>query len=68
MKPAIFKAYDVRGLVPEELDARGALAIGRAFARKLGPGAVAVGYRHAHQRRRAARGLRDRAARRRART
>ncbi len=44
MKPAIFKAYDVRGLVPEELDARGALAIGRAFARKLGPGTVAVGF------------------------
>ncbi len=44
MKPAIFKAYDVRGLYPEELDARGALAIGRAFARKLGPGAVAVGF------------------------
>jgi phosphomannomutase len=44
MKPAIFKAYDIRGLVPEELDARGALAIGRAFARKLGPGVVAVGF------------------------
>ena len=44
MKPAIFKAYDIRGLYPEELDARGALAIGRAFARKLGPGAVAVGF------------------------
>ena len=44
MKPAIFKAYDVRGLYPEELDARGALAIGRAFARKLGPGPVTVGF------------------------
>jgi phosphomannomutase len=44
MKPGIFKAYDIRGLVPQELDARGALAIGRAFARKLGPGSVAVGF------------------------
>jgi len=44
MKPAIFKAYDIRGLYPEELDARGALAIGRAFARKVGPGPVAVGF------------------------
>ncbi len=44
MKPAIFKAYDIRGLYPEELDARGALAIGRAFARKVGPGAVAMGF------------------------
>jgi phosphomannomutase len=44
MKPGIFKAYDVRGLVPEELDAPTALATGRAFARHLGPGPVAVGY------------------------
>jgi phosphomannomutase len=44
MKPAIFKAYDIRGLVPADLDARGALAIGRAFARELGPGPVAVGF------------------------
>ncbi len=44
MKPGIFKAYDIRGLVPQELDARGGLAIGRAFARKLGPGTVAVGF------------------------
>ncbi|MCL4443023.1 MAG: phosphomannomutase/phosphoglucomutase [Actinobacteria bacterium] len=29
----IFKAYDIRGLVPEELDARKARAIGWAFAR-----------------------------------
>jgi len=44
MNPAIFKAYDIRGLYPEELDARGALAIGRALARKLGPGPVVVGF------------------------
>ncbi|MFI5314232.1 MAG: phosphomannomutase/phosphoglucomutase [Myxococcota bacterium] len=44
MKPGIFKAYDIRGLAPEELDARGALAIGRAFARHLEGGPIAVGY------------------------
>jgi phosphomannomutase len=44
MKPAIFKAYDIRGLVPQELDARGALAIGRAFARHVESGPVVVGY------------------------
>jgi phosphomannomutase len=44
MKPGIFKAYDVRGLVPEELDARAALATGRAFALHVERGPVAVGY------------------------
>ena len=44
MRPEIFKAYDIRGLVPEELDAAGAGAIGRAIARYLGsPGSVVVG-------------------------
>ncbi len=44
MRPEIFKAYDVRGLVPEELDAGGAEAIGRAIARYLGSqGSVIVG-------------------------
>ena len=44
MRPEIFKAYDVRGLVPEELDAAGAEAIGRAIARYLGSrGSVVVG-------------------------
>ncbi len=44
MKPGIFKAYDIRGLYPEELDAPGALAIGRAFARHLAGGPVVVGF------------------------
>ncbi len=44
MRPEIFKAYDIRGLVPEELDAAGAGAIGRAIARYLGSsGSVVVG-------------------------
>jgi phosphomannomutase len=44
MNPGIFKAYDIRGLVPQELDAPGALAIGRAFARHVERGPIAVGY------------------------
>jgi phosphomannomutase len=34
--PEIFKAYDVRGVYGEDLDAAGAYAIGRAFARVIG--------------------------------
>ena len=34
--PAIFKAYDIRGLYGEQIDADIALAIGRAFARVIG--------------------------------
>ncbi|MDQ3355495.1 MAG: phosphomannomutase/phosphoglucomutase, partial [Actinomycetota bacterium] len=33
--PAIFKAYDVRGVYPDELDEDVARRIGRAFARLL---------------------------------
>jgi phosphomannomutase len=39
----VFKAYDVRGLVPEELDARMAWRVGRAAARHLGARTLAVG-------------------------
>jgi phosphomannomutase len=35
MNPAIFKAYDVRGVYPDELDVSAARAIGRAIARFL---------------------------------
>src|SRR5438067_4872884 len=34
--PGIFKAYDVRGVYGEDIDAAGAHAIGRAFARVIG--------------------------------
>ena len=34
--PAIFKAYDVRGIHPDQIDAEVAYRIGRAFARVLG--------------------------------
>ncbi|TKA89443.1 phosphomannomutase [Guyparkeria sp. SB14A] len=38
-----FKAYDIRGRVPEELNDDIAYAIGRAFAKELEPGKVIVG-------------------------
>src|SRR5579875_451579 len=38
----IFKAYDVRGIYPDQLDAEAAAAIGRAFARFTGAGRVVV--------------------------
>ncbi|ONI75462.1 phosphomannomutase/phosphoglucomutase [Kribbella sp. ALI-6-A] len=45
---AIFKAYDVRGVVPDELDESVARAAGAAFVEVLdvlaGPGAVVIGY------------------------
>ena len=39
-----FKAYDVRGRVPDELDAALAQRIGSAYARFLGPSRVVVGH------------------------
>ena len=43
LDPKVFKAYDVRGLYPSELDEEGAYAIGRAYAEVFEPKAVAVG-------------------------
>lgn len=43
LDPKAFKAYDVRGLYPSELDEEGAYAIGRAYAEVFEPKAVAVG-------------------------
>ena len=40
---SIFKAYDVRGLVPEELDGEAAFRIGAAFASFAGAPRIAVG-------------------------
>ena len=40
---ALFKAYDIRGIVPDELDATKAYAIGRACAHFMGEGPIAVG-------------------------
>ncbi|MDF4024851.1 phosphomannomutase [Luteibacter sp. PPL201] len=39
-----FKAYDIRGRVPDELNADIAYRLGRAFARTVGEGAVVVGF------------------------
>ncbi len=41
---AVFKAYDVRGLVPEQLDEELARATGRAFVRVIGTDTVVVGH------------------------
>jgi phosphomannomutase len=41
---ALFKAYDVRGLVPDELDEEIATAVGAAFVHYLGAGRVVTAY------------------------
>ena len=43
LSPAVFKAYDVRGIHPSELDEEGAYAIGRAFVEQFSPARIAVG-------------------------
>jgi phosphomannomutase len=43
LDPAVFKAYDVRGIYPDELDEAGAYAIGRAYVDEFEPRRIAVG-------------------------
>jgi phosphomannomutase len=43
LDPKVFKAYDVRGIHPSELDEDGAYAIGRAYVEQFEPKAIAVG-------------------------
>ena len=43
LEPKAFKAYDVRGLYPSELDEAGAYAIGRAFVEQFETARIAVG-------------------------
>ena len=43
LDPKVFKAYDVRGLYPGELDEDGAYRIGRAYAEQFEPKRIAVG-------------------------
>jgi phosphomannomutase len=43
LDPQVFKAYDVRGLYPSELDDAGAYAIGRAYVEEFEPRGIAVG-------------------------
>ena len=40
----VFKAYDVRGIYPSELDEQGGYAIGRAFVEQVEPKRIAVGH------------------------
>ena len=41
LDPKVFKAYDVRGIYPTELDEDGARAIGRAFVEQFEPKRIA---------------------------
>ena len=43
LDPKVFKAYDVRGIYPDELDEAGAYAIGRAYVDEFEPRTIAVG-------------------------
>jgi phosphomannomutase len=43
LDPAAFKAYDVRGIYPTELDEDGAYAIGRAYVEQFEPRRIAIG-------------------------
>jgi phosphomannomutase len=43
LEPKVFKAYDVRGIYPDELDEAGAYAIGRAYVDEFEPRTIAVG-------------------------
>jgi phosphomannomutase len=44
LDPKVFKAYDIRGLYPAELDEEGASAIGHAYVEVFEPRRVAVGH------------------------
>ena len=43
LDPSVFKAYDVRGIHPTQIDEDGAYRIGRAFVEHFGLGRIAVG-------------------------
>ncbi len=43
LDPTVFKAYDVRGIYPEELDEDGAYRVGRAYGEVFEPRRIAVG-------------------------
>ncbi|MBV8599080.1 MAG: phosphomannomutase/phosphoglucomutase [Actinobacteria bacterium] len=43
LNPASFKAYDVRGIYPADLDEEGAYAVGRAYVEQFEPRRIAVG-------------------------
>src|SRR5215218_11261065 len=43
LDPKVFKAYDVRGIYPSELDEAGAYSVGRAYVEQFEPKAIAIG-------------------------
>jgi len=43
LDPKVFKAYDIRGIYPDELDEAGAYAVGRAYVEEFQPRSIAVG-------------------------
>ena len=43
LEPKVFKAYDIRGIYPDELDDEGAYAIGRGYVQQFEPARIAVG-------------------------
>jgi phosphomannomutase len=43
LDPSCFKAYDIRGIVPDQLDAEGAYRIGRAYVAAFEPRTMAIG-------------------------
>jgi len=43
LDPKVFKAYDVRGIYPSELDEDGAYATARAYVEQFEPASIAVG-------------------------
>ena len=44
LDPSVFKAYDVRGIAPDEFDSEGAYRIARAFVEEFEPQRVAIGH------------------------
>jgi len=44
LDPKVFKAYDVRGIYPADLDEQGAYSIGRAFVEVFEPKKIAIGH------------------------
>jgi phosphomannomutase len=43
LDPKVFKAYDIRGIYPADIDEDGAYAVGRAYVEQFEPGRIAVG-------------------------
>jgi phosphomannomutase len=43
LRPTVFKAYDIRGIYPDEIDEEGAEAVGRAYVEQFEPRRIAVG-------------------------